>query len=127
MSHLSTEQHQRLRELLESHRKQLRADIRDELLRKDSEQYGELAGQVHDAGEESVADMLVEINAVVLSQSIRALREVEATLARLDGEQYGYCIDCEEPIPFARLEASPTTQRCVTHQAAFELAAERAQ
>jgi RNA polymerase-binding transcription factor DksA len=127
MSHLSTEQRQRLRELLETHRRQLRTDIRDELLRKDSEQYGELAGQVHDAGEESVADMLVEINAVVLSQSIRALREVEATLARLDGEQYGCCIDCDEPIPFARLEASPTTQRCVKHQEAFELAAERAQ
>lgn len=127
MSHLSKEQRQRLRELLETHRRQLRADIRDELLRKDSEQYGELAGQVHDAGEESVADMLVEINAVVLSQSIRALREVEATLGCLDGEQYGCCIDCDEPIPFARLEASPTTQRCVKHQEAFELAAERTQ
>lgn len=120
MSHLSTEQRQHLRVLLETHRKQLRADIRDELLRKDSEQYGELAGQVHDAGEESVADMLVEINAAVLSQSIRALREVEAALTRVDGERFGLCVDCDEPIPLARLEASPTTQRCVVHQQALE-------
>lgn len=120
MSHLTTEQRQTLREQLEAHRRQLRADIRDELLRKDSEQYSELAGQVHDAGEESVADMLVELNAAVLGQSIRALREVEAALLRVDSEGYGRCVDCDEGIPFARLEAYPTTQRCLSHQEAYE-------
>ena len=120
MNHLSDTQQAELRALLDQHRQQLRGDIRDELLRKDSERYGELAGQVHDAGEESVADMLVELNTMVLSQSIRSLREVEAALQRLDSGHYGLCIDCEEPIPFARLKAYPVSVRCLPHQQAHE-------
>lgn len=120
MNHLEPTQQQTLRELLQTHRAQLRADIREELLRKDSEQYGELAGQVRDAGEESVADMLVELNAVVLGQSIRQLREVEAALQRLESGQYGECVDCGEPIPYERLHAAPATRRCLAHQQAYE-------
>ncbi len=126
MPHLDETQRAELRALLDAHRTQLRADIRDELLRKDAEQYGELAGQVHDAGEESVADMLVELNTMVLSQSIRSLREVEAALQRLDSGHYGLCVDCEEPIPFARLKAYPSSVRCLTHQQAHEAAQSRA-
>jgi RNA polymerase-binding transcription factor DksA len=120
MSHLNETQLATLQQMLQQHRQQLRADIRDELLRKDSEQYGELAGQVHDAGEESVADMLVELNAAVLGQSIRTLREVEAAQQRLAEGHYGRCVECDEPIPFERLQAYPSAQRCLEHQAAFE-------
>ena len=120
MNPLSDAQLTELRTLLQTHQRQLRADIREELLRHDSEQYGELARQVHDAGEESVADMLVELNAVVLGQSIRTLREVEAALQRLEQGHYGRCVECEEAIPFARLQAYPSTQRCLVHQQEFE-------
>lgn len=122
MNHLNETQLAALTRLLQEHRQQLRADIRDELLRKDSEQYGELAGQVHDAGEESVADMLVELNAAVLGQSIRTLREVEAAQQRLLEGHYGRCVDCDEPIPFERLQAYPSATRCLVHQEAFEQA-----
>ncbi|MBE0510357.1 MAG: TraR/DksA C4-type zinc finger protein [Chromatiales bacterium] len=120
MSDLNETQLAALKLLLQEHRQQLRADIRDELLRKDSEQYGELAGQVHDAGEESVADMLVELNAAVLGQSIRTLREVEAAQQRLAEGHYGRCVDCDEPIPFERLRVYPSATRCLVHQEAFE-------
>jgi RNA polymerase-binding transcription factor DksA len=120
MSQLNETELAVLRQLLQEHHQQLRADIRDELLRKDSEQYGELAGQVHDAGEESVADMLVELNAAVLGQSIRTLREVEAAQQRLAEGHYGHCVDCDEPIPFERLKAYPSATRCLVHQQAFE-------
>lgn len=120
MSHLNDEQLAQLKQQLAAARLQLRQDIRDELLRTDAEQYGELAGQVHDAGDDSVADLLTDINTAVLGQSIKALREVEAAEERMKEGWYGRCEECQEPIPFVRLEAYPTARRCMTHQEQYE-------
>ena len=120
MSHLTEEQLAELKETLEVQRRQLRQDIRDELLRTDEEQYGELAGQVHDSGDESVADLLSDINTAVISQSIKALREVEAAQERMREGYYGRCEDCEVEIPFERLRAYPSARRCITDQERFE-------
>jgi RNA polymerase-binding transcription factor DksA len=120
MSHLSDEQLAELKHTLEGQRMQLRQDIRDELLRTDNEQYGELAGQVHDAGDESVADLLSDINTAVIGQSIKALREVEAAQERMREGYYGRCEDCEVEIPYERLRAYPSARRCITDQERYE-------
>lgn len=120
MSHLSDEQLAELKQTLEVQRSQLRQDIRDELLRTDEEQYGELAGQVHDTGDESVADLLSDINTAVISQSIKALREVEAAQERMREGYYGRCEDCEVEIPYERLKAYPAARRCITDQERYE-------
>lgn len=120
MSHLSDEQLAQLKQRLETERQQLRKDIRDELLRTDEEQYGELAGQVHDSAEESVADLLSDLNAAVLGQSIKALREVEAAQERMKEGWYGRCEECQEEIPFERLDAYPAARRCMLHQEQYE-------
>lgn len=120
MSHLTDEQLAELKETLEGQRRQLRQDIRDELLRTDEEQYGELAGQVHDSGDESVADLLSDINTAVISQSIKALREVEAAQERIREGYYGRCEDCEVEIPYERLRAYPSARRCITDQERYE-------
>lgn len=120
MEHLNEQQIQHLTRVLTERRNELRRDIRDELLRSDAEQYADLAGSVHDAAEESVADMLVDMNIARVSKSVRALREVEAALTRIEEGTYGICVDGEEEIPFARLEAQPTALRCITHQARHE-------
>lgn len=120
MSHLSEEQLAELKQTLEVQRKQLRQDIREELLRSDDEQYGELAGQVHDAGDESVADMLSDINTAVIGQSIKALREVEAAQERMRQGYYGRCEDCEVEIPYERLRAYPSARRCIADQERYE-------
>ncbi len=120
MSHLSEEQLAELKQTLEVQRSQLRQDIRDELLRTDEEQYGELAGQVHDTGDESVADLLADINTAVISQSIKALREVEAAQERMREGYYGRCEDCEVEIPFERLKAYPAARRCIQDQERYE-------
>ena len=52
--------------------------------------------------------------AVELAMSQRA--EVLAALARVDDGSYGRCVDCGNPVPDARLEARPTTSRCVPCQ-----------
>ncbi len=120
MSHLSDEQLSQLKQRLEAERQQLRKDIRDELLRTDEEQYSELAGQVHDSGDESVADLLSDLNTAVLGQSIKALREVEAAQERMKEGWYGRCEDCQEEIPYERLDAYPSARRCMTHQEQYE-------
>ncbi len=120
MSHLSDEQLTSLKQRLESERQQLRNDIRDELLRTDEEQYAELAGQVHDSAEESVADLLSDLNTAMLGQSIKALREVEAAQERMKEGWYGRCEECQEEIPYERLDAYPAARRCMLHQEQYE-------
>lgn len=41
-------------------------------------------------------------------------RRIEVALARLNEGEYGYCTDCGEDIPAARLEVDPTVPTCVT-------------
>ena len=120
MSHLSHEQLAELRQKIEADRTRLRQDIREELTRTDDEQHATLAGQVHDAGEESVADMLTEINTAVLGNSIKALREVEEAQQRLLDGNYGCCEECGEDIPFARLQANPEAKLCIADQERYE-------
>lgn len=122
MSHLSDEQLSELRQKVEAERVRLRQDIRDELTKSDNEQYASLAGQVHDAGEESVADLLRDINAAVISHSIKELREIEAAQERLREGTYGVCEECGEDIPFARLQAYPGARLCIADQERYEKA-----
>ncbi len=120
MSPLDDAQLNSLQQLLTAERARLRGEIREHLLTTDREQYGELAGQVHDAGEESVADLLTDVNVAVMGRLIIELREVEAALERIATGGYGLCEDCGIDIPYARLQAYPAARRCVEHQALHE-------
>lgn len=42
-----------------------------------------------------------------------SLKRIEATLARLDSEDYGYCIECGDDIVTKRLELDPTALTCI--------------
>lgn len=122
MSHLSHEQLTELTKLVEAERISVRADIRNELTKSDNEQYATLAGQVHDAGEESVADLLSDVNTAMISHSIRELREIEAAQERLREGTYGTCEECGEPIPYERLKAYPSAKLCLVDQERYEAA-----
>ena len=47
-------------------------------------------------------------------------QQIQAALRRFEEEEYGDCLDCGEPIAFARLEARPETPFCVRCQEARE-------
>jgi len=47
---------------------------------------------------------------------VRHLREINDALHRMDTEQYGICLECEEPISQKRLDAVPWAKYCVTCQ-----------
>lgn len=120
MSHLSTEELEQLSQQIEAERTRLRQDIREELTRSEDESYASVAGQVHDTGDESVADMLTEANTAVLSHSIKDLREIEAAQERLKEGSYGLCEECGAEIPYARLHAYPAARLCIADQESLE-------
>jgi len=53
-------------------------------------------------------------------QSILLQNQVSAALRRVESEEYGFCLQCGEPIGFARLEAQPFTSHCLDCQSALE-------
>jgi len=55
---------------------------------------------------QAMAQANVERQGVLLTEIERALNEIES------GE-YGRCVECDESIAVARLEADPVTQRCI--------------
>jgi DnaK suppressor protein len=80
----------------------------------------ELSGQVHDSGEESVADMLADLDIARISGEVAELKDIELALLRMKNATYGQCTDCGEAINVERLEASPAVRRCVSCQARYE-------
>jgi len=99
---------------------QLREEIRVELLRSDEEHYIDLAGQVHDLEEESVANLLVDIDLAVIDMHIDEIREIDQSLIRIARGGYGLCLDCEGDIEVERLSAYLTAKRCTRCQRAYE-------
>ena len=54
---------------------------------------------------------------ILIGQRERNLtRQVLAALSRIDDGSYGVCQDCDEQIPFRRLEIHPTSTLCVCCQ-----------
>ena len=53
-------------------------------------------------------------------QASRLLRRVELSLQRIDNGEYGFCLQCAEPIAFARLQVQPFASLCIECQSASE-------
>ena len=120
MTTLTSEQLDKISTRLDERNKKLREEIRQELLRADEERYIDLAGDVHDAGEESVADMLADLNIAMIDRQVNEIRQIEAAQVRIATGNYGICTDCEEEIDIARLLNTPYAERCVSCQSRYE-------
>lgn len=117
---LSETQINELKQALKTRYRALREEIRQDLLASDNEQYIELAGRVHDMADESVADLLVDLNLASVDRHIHTLQEVDAALLRMSTDEYGVCIECGCPIGYARLQVNPAAPRCYECQVNFE-------
>jgi DnaK suppressor protein len=53
-------------------------------------------------------------------QANQILKQVELALSRIDSEDYGICLQCQETIAFARLQAQPFAGLCLGCQSASE-------
>src|SRR3970040_1485270 len=116
MPELSEKQLQDFAQRLRDRREELREIIHRELASSMQEDYTELAGMVHDTGDESFAELLRGINLTTRARELDELRDVEAALERIKNGTYSTCVECGEEITSERLDAYPTANRCITCQ-----------
>ncbi|HLD14766.1 MAG TPA: TraR/DksA family transcriptional regulator [Burkholderiales bacterium] len=101
-------------------REDLRRHIHDALIASQREEYIELAGSVHDVGDESVAELLTGMRLSTVDREVTELQDVEAALERIKHGSFGKCSDCGDTIDRERLTAYPTAKRCLTCQTRYE-------
>lgn len=92
--------------------REVREEIRQELIHSDKQHFIDLAGEVRDLENQSLADLLVDLDLADIDRHIQEIREIDASLIRIAEGGYGECIQCGGPIDKERLTALPTAQRC---------------
>lgn len=50
---------------------------------------------------------------ILSEKATKEIQEIEAALERLDNGTYGYCLECKDPIPPARLKVLPEARYCL--------------
>jgi DnaK suppressor protein len=78
----------------------------------------ELQQQDSDGRARHAADLALDLSRS--DQHIRELGAISDALRRLKSEDFGICLDCEEPIAFARLSIEPWALRCTRCEAAHD-------
>lgn len=117
---LSTEQAEELRGLINRRREALIAEIHEDVARARNEPFGELAGAAPDAGDESVAALIQDLDQFDVARDLGEFRGLEAARVRLAAGSYGVCIDCGSDIGYQRLRANPGAARCLACQQRYE-------
>lgn len=82
----------------------------------------EVGPEVHDRVEDGDARMQSALELTQLGRQEGELQEVRAARRRLHDGSYGVCEECDQPIPFARLQVRPEARLCITHEEAWERA-----
>ncbi len=109
-----------LAQQLDALERQLRDDIRATLLQLGDARYLELAGMVHDLGDEAVANELIEIDDALIERHVHALREIQSARRRLANDTVDRCRECGGTIGYERLLVYPVAERCVACQGQHE-------
>ena len=131
MSKLTAADIERLRVRLSEEHAALRQELAGELARSAEARHVELAGQVHDRGDEAVADLLGDLEIAGIDRHVMRIRQVEAALeaasstwrggrGAIAGGRYGLCRACRAPIGLARLQVDPAVPRCIQCQTLVE-------
>jgi RNA polymerase-binding transcription factor DksA len=105
---------------IEERREALAGEIHREVARARNEPYTEVAGAVHDTGDEALADLVADIDNAEVTRDLAELRALQAARARIADGSYGVCVDCGGDIPVARLYAQLGALRCIACQAQHE-------
>ena len=117
---LSAKQLEELRRTIDKRLAALGGELHEDVERSRSESYGEVAGPVVDSADESVADLLSDLDNAEVARDVREIRALEAARRRIDEGSYGTCADCGADIGLARLRAYPAAERCVACQNVHE-------
>lgn len=117
---LTTQQTRELTHLISSRREALISELREDARKARAERFGEVAGEVPDSGDQSVAALIADLDEAELGRDIDELRGLEAARERLASGGYGACGDCGRDIGFERLRATPSAIRCIDCQTRHE-------
>ena len=75
---------------------------------------------VGDFGDQSEERMRDALRRAERDRDIAELRLIADAKTRMDQDRYSECVDCGQPIPLARLQAQPISERCIACQQRFE-------
>lgn len=119
MSTLKPEQSEHLSKLLKQRKQTLmetiaQSDQSAQPVKLDQQAFGRVT-RVDALQQQSMAKASLE-------QSKQQLRQVLMALARVESGDYGYCLECDRAIQFARLEIRPESSLCIDCQSGKELA-----
>jgi RNA polymerase-binding transcription factor DksA len=113
MNGLTKQEFDRLAAGMKARKRLLMDEIQRGLARAGEEGYAKLVGEVHDRGDEAVADLLRDVQAAEVTRDVGEVRDIEGAQARIAAGRYALCTDCGAEIGYARLQAFPTAKRCI--------------
>ena len=117
---LTQQQTQKLHTTIEQRHQALLSELREDVERVRRDRHEELAGTATDAGDESVATLIADLDHADLGRDLNELRDLEAARTRLADGSYGTCADCGGEIGYERLKANPAAARCIACQTRHE-------
>jgi RNA polymerase-binding protein DksA len=117
---LTQQQTQTLHTAIEQRRKALLAELQEDVERVQRDRHQDLAGAAPDAGDQSVATLIADLDHADLGRDLSELREIEAARTRLSDGSYGTCAECGGEIGYERLKANPAAVRCIACQTVHE-------
>lgn len=92
----------------------IRAMLLEEKVRLEKELPSESFPSYGDKEDENAAEVAEYAANLTLEETLaKSLRDVNQSLKRLDGGEYGICKYCKKPIEEKRLLARPTSSACV--------------
>lgn len=120
MSELTDQKLGEITSRLRERQQQLWDEVNKVLVGQGQPALGEIRGQGHDSGDESVADMLSDIDIATVASEAEELQDIEQAFIRIRIGSYGTCIDCGSTISVDRLNAFPVAKRCIDCQTKHE-------
>ncbi|MDH5632613.1 MAG: TraR/DksA family transcriptional regulator [Gammaproteobacteria bacterium] len=120
MATLDGERIDALKQQLIRRRGQLAEELHQRMKSTQDKDYAALVGQVRDAGDESVVELLGSLSAITTEMEMEELQNIEAALQRMARGVYGRCTECGSVVPAERLQANPAADRCITCQQKLE-------
>ena len=117
---LQNKQLDSLQAAMRARQTQLREEIRQALIKSDSEHYLQIADSVRELEDESFADLIVDVGLAEIDRDLDELRAIDAALLRMAEGSYGFCEACDRPIDIRRLNLTPQALRCIDCQTIFE-------
>ena len=120
MKTLTTSQLAGIAAAIDARDRELRDELHAELVQSGDQRFVNLAGSVHDTGDEAVAAELIDLENALIQRHARELRAIEAARARLADGTLDECVDCGDEIGLKRLLVNPVAVRCIDCQGRFE-------